>query len=207
MEIIKIDIINLDGSSFFTINSNVKEIFDNKRIYYSFKRLNAEFLVDEIRIPFLNVNKIQILDELQSLLIKFDFTIETSQEVKNDVTSYERENKMFSIFSKKAYSIRNDEFDIFPELIEDFKEFKESQKKHFKRSLYLLQELSAFHLSFAQNACNFSVPGAGKTAIVYSAYAYLKNLPIENEKHIDKLVVIGPLSSFAPWENEYEECF
>lgn len=26
-------------------------------------------------------------------------------------------------------------------------------------------------------------------------------------KHIDKLLVVGPLSSFGPWELEYEECF
>ncbi len=35
------------------------------------------------------------------------------------------------------------------------------------RRLYTLQMLSAYHMAFAQNACNFSVPGAGKTSIVY----------------------------------------
>src|SRR5690606_33133049 len=70
-----------------------------------------------------------------------------------------------------------------------------------------LQLLSAFHMTFSQNSCNFAVPGAGKTSIVYGAYAYLKQLPKEDSRHVDKLLVIGPLSSFAPWENEYEECF
>lgn len=62
-------------------------------------------------------------------------------------------------------------------------------------------------MAFAQNSCNFSVPGAGKTSVVYGAYAYLKNLPATNPKHVDKLLIIGPLSSFGPWENEYQECF
>ena len=62
-------------------------------------------------------------------------------------------------------------------------------------------------MAFAQNSCNFAVPGAGKTSIVYGAYAYLKSLPEEDPRHVNKLLVIGPLSSFAPWENEYEECF
>ena len=32
------------------------------------------------------------------------------------------------------------------------------------RTLYDLQMLSAYHMAFSQNACNFSVPGAGKTS-------------------------------------------
>jgi SNF2 family DNA or RNA helicase len=62
-------------------------------------------------------------------------------------------------------------------------------------------------MAFAQNSCNFAVPGAGKTSIVYGAYAYLKSLPKDDPRHVNKLLVIGPLSSFAPWENEYFECF
>lgn len=53
----------------------------------------------------------------------------------------------------------------------------------------------------------FSVPGAGKTSIVYGAYTYLKNRPQDDLKQVDRLLIIGPLSSFGPWENEYEECF
>ena len=62
-------------------------------------------------------------------------------------------------------------------------------------------------MSFSQNACNFSVPGAGKTSIVYASYSFLNQLPFENPKHVNKLIVIGPPSSFKPWEDEYEECF
>ena len=75
------------------------------------------------------------------------------------------------------------------------------------RELYNLQMLSAYHLAFSQNACNFSVPGAGKTSIVYGAYAYLKNLPNDNLQQVDRLLIIAPLNAFAPWELEYEECF
>ena len=60
--------------------------------------------------------------------------------------------------------------------------FKESLVKNMQtRRLYTLQMLSAYHMAFAQNACNFSVPGAGKTSIVYGAYAYLKHLPESNQ--------------------------
>lgn len=72
---------------------------------------------------------------------------------------------------------------------------------------YPLQMLSAYHLAFSQNACNFSVPGAGKTSIVYGAYAYLKKLPADSLKKVDRLLIISPLNAFGPWELEYAECF
>ena len=75
------------------------------------------------------------------------------------------------------------------------------------RTLYDLQMLAAYHLAFSQNACNFSVPGAGKTSIVYGAYAYLHNLDDADPKKVDRLLIISPLNAFAPWELEYEECF
>lgn len=75
------------------------------------------------------------------------------------------------------------------------------------RTFYRKQLLSAFHLSFARNACNFSVPGAGKTSIVYAAYAFLKNLPPDNSRRVDRLLIVGPLSSFKAWEDEYKAIF
>lgn len=75
------------------------------------------------------------------------------------------------------------------------------------RTFYRKQLLSAFHLSFARNACNFSVPGAGKTSIVYAAYAFLKSLPAHDKRRIDRLLVVGPLSSFKVWEDEYKNIF
>ena len=52
------------------------------------------------------------------------------------------------------------------------------------------------------NLAEFSVQGAGKTAIVLSAFSIWKN-----RGEIDKLLVIGPLSCFVPWETEAERCF
>jgi len=53
----------------------------------------------------------------------------------------------------------------------------------------------------------YSLKGFVKTSIVYGAYTYLSNLPPDHPKYVNKLFVIGPLSSFGPWENEYRECF
>ena len=69
---------------------------------------------------------------------------------------------MFEEFSGKARLIRNDEFKNHIELVENYKAFKTILNKTLVRNLYPLQELSAFHMAFAQNSCNFAVPGAGK---------------------------------------------
>jgi SNF2 family DNA or RNA helicase len=191
----------------FIIKGSFSKITQNKRLLFSLKRLDCELKDDVVMVPFSMETQILVLQEIRELLSKFGFTQELSVETKNEVESYDRENTLFTEFSLKAKSIRNDEFKAYPELIEDYKSFKYALNTLLHRKLYPLQELSAFHMAFAQNSCNFAVPGAGKTSIVYSAYAFLKSLPADHPKHVDKLLVIGPLSSFAPWENEYVECF
>lgn len=75
------------------------------------------------------------------------------------------------------------------------------------RIFYTKQLLSAFHLAFSQNACNFSVPGAGKTSIVYAAYAALAELPADDHRRVDHLLIVGPLSSFKAWQDEFRDIF
>ena len=52
------------------------------------------------------------------------------------------------------------------------------------------------------NFAEFSVQGAGKTMIVLAIFAHLKA-----NSEVEKLLVIGPASSFQPWEEEIERCF
>ena len=69
------------------------------------------------------------------------------------------------------------------------------------RELREHQIRAALHALTAANAANFSVPGAGKTATtlaVAAAHAAAGN--------IDIVLVIGPLSSFQPWESETAIC-
>jgi len=200
---IHIDHIN---SRFILINC-ADQLTADKRLLTSLKRLNFQIYFGDVLIPFEDKTKIVVLDEIQNLLNKFGFEKTLSKETIDDVQSYEREERLFSVFSEKARKIRNDEFNLFPELIRSFEEFQYILKRDLERKLYPMQLLSAFHMAFAQNSCNFSVPGAGKTSIVYGAYTYLKQLPKTDPRYIERLLVIGPLSSFAPWENEYQECF
>lgn len=52
------------------------------------------------------------------------------------------------------------------------------------------------------NLAEFSVQGSGKTAVVLSAFSIWKD-----QGEVDKLLVIGPISCFVPWEDEVRRCF
>jgi SNF2 family DNA or RNA helicase len=71
-----------------------------------------------------------------------------------------------------------------------------------KRRLKPYQIPAVAHALAVKNAANFSVPGSGKTTIVLCVFAILKA-----RKEVEKLVVIGPRSSFQPWEDEFRGCF
>jgi hypothetical protein len=191
--------IHIDHERFnFILLDCANQLASDKRMVMSLKRLGFEVEQSNILVPFEEATKISTLSEIQNLLSKFGFNKVLSKETAADVQSFEREERLFGEFSEKARTIRNNEFEEFPELVKDFEDFKDVLKQKIERRLYPLQLLSAFHMTFSQNACNFAVPGAGKTSIVYGAYTFLKQLPETDPRHVDRLLVIGPLSSFAP---------
>lgn len=66
-----------------------------------------------------------------------------------------------------------------------------------ERALFDHQRLAVAHALVAGSAANFSVPGSGKTVVALAtAAAHLAS------GTIDVVLVIGPLSSFHPWETE-----
>lgn len=71
-----------------------------------------------------------------------------------------------------------------------------------KRPLKPYQVPAVAHAIAVKNAANFSVPGSGKTTVALSVFAILRT-----RKEVDKIVVIGPRSSFMPWEEEFYACF
>lgn len=190
----------------FILKGATKNIIKNRRAKY--------FFLDFLKANFLNNGYITIsygkenerdrtLKKIQNALEKYEIEQSDSNEITEVLNHYYREKENFKKFSKKAKGIWSNELDI-----KEFQAFQNSLNKHLpSRILYDKQLLAAFHLAFSYNACNFSVPGAGKTSVVYGAFSYLSNLSKDNPKYINKLLIIGPLSSFGPWEDEYKECF
>jgi SNF2 family DNA or RNA helicase len=84
---------------------------------------------------------------------------------------------------------------------EQLRSFLIHTKVQIRRNLYQKQVLASYFMAKA-NSANFSVPGAGKTTIVYAAYAYLKSLNV-----IDTLLVICPGTAVRPWFDEFESVY
>ena len=210
MSIIKIETSDNEGVKSFRIIGSFNEIKSNARLLTYLSRSRAINKKEEFYIPYIEELKINVLQGIQLAFDKYGFNCEISPELEKDISYYLREQKNFAEFAQEAKSIRDNHFDDNENISEKYSKFKKLYKTRLKpeyRKLYPIQELSAFHMAFSQNSCNFAVPGAGKTSIVYGAYAYLKSLPEDDIRHVDKLLVIGPLSSFQPWKEEYEECY
>jgi SNF2 family DNA or RNA helicase len=210
MNNILIDIVEYKNNQYFCVSGSFLEITKNSRLITSLGRLNANENDKYFYIPFSEELKINVLQKIQNIFTRHNFTHEICPELKLDVESFIREEESFLEFAKEAAMIRNDNFEDNSIISEKFQAFKELYTKKLKpinRKLFPIQELSAFHMAFSQNSCNFAVPGAGKTSIVYGAYSYLNSLPQDDPKHVDNLLVVGPLSSFQPWKDEYKECF
>lgn len=85
-----------------------------------------------------------------------------------------------------------------PCVFDAFNEFKSAVDEAMERKLRDPQMWDAFHIAKMKRSANFSVPGSGKTSIVYGAFAYLLKT-----KEVDKIVMIGPINSFMAWKNEF----
>ena len=191
----------------FIINGDTESLLQNKRLLISLKRLNYFIESNSVFIPFRDETQIKTLQEIQGFMGKYNYDFQFTENIQEELQAFSKEEENFEVFSENARAIRDNEFKENKSLVTQFDNFQEVLKETLTRKLYPLQLLSSFHMAFAQNSCNFAVPGAGKTSIVYGAYAFLKSLPKEDPRHVDKLLVVGPLSSFAPWENEFSECF
>jgi SNF2 family DNA or RNA helicase len=71
-----------------------------------------------------------------------------------------------------------------------------------RRALLPHQRKALQHALRVQHPADFSVPGSGKTATALAVFAALRQQGV-----IERLMVIGPASSFEPWETEFAQSF
>ena len=195
-------IIDTDDNRFI-ISGDIGRIARRRQAKSNFESIGANFEhSDKITLSFNAENRDEVYEDLSRLLKKFQINLEKTESTKDCLRDILQRKEDFAAFSQKANDIRNNKHKG-----DDFKGFAKTVGNQMVRELYDIQLLSAYHLAFAQNACNFSVPGAGKTSIVYAAYAYLNSLPATDSKYVNRMLVICPLAAFGPWEDEYNECF
>ena len=193
-----------DGND-VTLTGDTQDVWNNRRIsLYLRDYLKATLREDgRIAIPIGGQQIGPLLRKIEESLRKGGFDQGITSELSETIADFQRAEELFKEFSLRAKEIWANNVPL-----DEFQNFSDVVGERLTgRRLYDLQLLAAYHLAFAQNAANFSAPGVGKTSIVYGAFAYLNSLPSDHPKYVNKLFVIGPLSSFGPWESEFRECF
>ncbi len=125
---------------------------------------------------------------------KYNFPFSVSKKlldyIKNCDIEIEKRRSLGVAIKNKSYEVRD-----------AYYHFKVIVDKELERKLRDAQMWDSFHISTMIRSANFSVPGSGKTSIVYGAFAYLSSQDINK---VDKLVVIGPKNSFMSWKDEFK---
>ena len=115
-------------------------------------------------------------------------------------------------YSIEKYKILGDvykgDLDEFPnDKKTSYKEFSEIVQSEVARPLYELHLRSAYFMYEMARAANFSVPGAGKTAMLLGVFAYLNRVNAPANERIDRILVVSPLNAFDSWKREFEAVF
>ena len=84
----------------------------------------------------------------------------------------------------------------------EFERFSQTVNAMMARPLRSRQMWDAFFMCTLGKSANFSVPGSGKTASTLGAFSYLRYAG-----KVDRLIMVGPKSSFGSWVDEWAACF
>lgn len=192
-----------EDGRFVVISGDTDRLKQDRRVLMSLRRLDPSFDKVSLTLSIGEHNVSEFLRSLHESLSARGYEDSNNDAANSVLKAFYASEEAFAEFSDKARHIRNNDCDPA-----DFRRFSESLAINLPgRQLYQMQLLSAYHMAFSQNSANFSVPGAGKTTIVYGAYSYLHHLSSLDKKYVGSLVVVGPLSSFQPWEDEFKACF
>lgn len=186
---------------FFQLLDNDKGILEHQRIVRVINRYNSYFSNIEKYILKDSISYVEILrfvDSLDRALRKLGenpvaFSKEASDIIKQ---------KQYAINEHKTAGQTIKKFDN--RWSNEVDEFERILNNEITRPLIGQQIQASFYLDKMKRAANFSVPGAGKTAMMYGAYAYLSS---EEINQVERILVVCPLNAFEAWRTEYLKVF
>lgn len=96
----------------------------------------------------------------------------------------------------------------FPEdKLVSFEEFSRVVQSEVHRPLYDLHLRAAYYEYEMARAANFSVPGAGKTAMILGVFAFLNRVAATENERVDRILVVSPINAFDSWKREFKAVF
>jgi SNF2 family DNA or RNA helicase len=195
-------VIDIDENNKFFLVNNLKNnsIMDNYSLNYkiylerhiSYIRGNSYFVNTD---SYLKIEK--LISDIKDLSIENSFNFVVTNKVfefLKDKSIHIEKRMNTAIAIKERNSLVLDQFNSFKEIVNN----------ETIRKLNIEQMWNAFHISTLSKAANFSVPGTGKTAISYGVFSYLTSKKINK---VNRMIVVGPLSSFFAWKDEFEKIF
>ena len=155
---------------------------------------------------FQNLDQLELSSELNyvqltELIAKLNDRLDDNLEIGEEVRAFIEQNR-YAIDEQRIAGITIKEYDNRWNL--ELQQFEEIVNREISRPLKPQQVQASFYLATMKRAANFSVPGAGKTAMTYGAFAYLSSVSMDE---VNKLLVIAPLNAFEAWRTEFIEVF
>lgn len=181
-----------DSDEFYFSQSKVRRVLERFQSYF----VNFEKLLIHPEINYVSLQK--LIEKVNKALTRFDDAfIELSPEVQRYIekTSYAINEQRIAGSTIKASDNR---------WSNELLHFTKVLNKEITRPLKPQQIQASFYLATMKRAANFSVPGAGKTAMMYGAFAYLSS---EKITEVQQMLVICPINAFEAWRTEYLEVF
>ena len=182
--------LSLRNKSLIVEGSPTDEIFKwEHRIFFT---TLAGYQLDESNHRYLfsaKKNLISTISETTSYLKAEGICFKTDEDVSKILQKVRAEQVEYEKAKKDALKVKVPEQSL-------------SLSPHIIRPLKRHQQRGVEHLLLVKHGANFSVPGSGKTTVIYAAFENLRS-----EGIVNKLLVIGPRSCFFPWEEEAAKCF
>lgn len=190
---------------FYSINNLInKESLDKGAFRYR-NILNYVDFEDEDKTFFKDKDNYLLIENIIKFYEEYTERINLNLHITDKLKNFIK-NKHYDIDRMKSMgvAIKDNRISDFEDLNNDFNKFKIVLSQEMERVLREPQLLGSYHICKMEKSSNFSVPGSGKTSIVYGAFAYLNSKVINA---VDKIVMIGPLNSFETWKQEFKMNF
>ena len=187
----------ISDNGVFKFIDNADGVLKSRKIVRLFERYRSYFSDFEGLELSRGLNYIELTELINKITSRIGVELEVDSEIQAFISQnyYAIEEQRIAGLTIKDYDDRWNE---------ELKEFQNIIDSEITRPLKKQQDQASFFLAMMKRAANFSVPGAGKTAMMYGAFAYLSSHSIQE---VDKILVICPLNAFEAWKTEFKEVF
>ena len=196
----------MKGNSVIRYDTTLSKLTSNDRKLKRGSDLDQFFEDDNQTIKFTTTYKDieRIILVTQQRANRNSIEVNISDAVKEFISRNKYSIEQYKILGR----VYKDQLEKFPEdKLASFKEFSRIVQSEVQRPLYDLHLRAAYYEYEMARAANFSVPGAGKTAMLLGVFAFLNRIGAPENERVTRILVISPINAFDSWKREFEAVF